>query len=97
MAKSAISLSNTVISSLNFPLKYPEVETVKKFPWWLREYRRPGFDSWVRKIPWRREWLHTPVFLPGEFHEERSLAGCAPRGCKESNTTERLTLSLPDL
>ena len=84
MAKSAISLSNTVISSLNFPLKYPEVETVKKFPWWLREYRRPGFDSWVRKIPWRREWLHTAVFLPGEFDAQRSLVGYIVRSVKKS-------------
>ena len=37
--------------------------------------RRPGFNSWVRTIPWRRAWLPTPVFLPGEFHEQRSLAG----------------------
>ena len=34
-----------------------------------------GFDPWVRKIPWRREWLPTPVFLPGEFHGRRRLAG----------------------
>ena len=44
--------------------------------------RRPGFDSWVRKIPWRREWQPTPVFLPGESHGERSLAGYSPRGRK---------------
>ena len=30
--------------------------------------RRPGFDPWVRKIPWRKEWQPTPVFLPGAFH-----------------------------
>ena len=36
--------------------------------------RRPGFDLWVRKIPWRKEWLPTPVFLPGELHGQRSLA-----------------------
>jgi len=35
----------------------------------------PGFNSWVRKTPWRRKWLLTPVFLPGEFHGQRSLAG----------------------
>ena len=35
--------------------------------------RRPGFDPWVRKIPWRRERLLTPVFWPGEFHGQRSL------------------------
>ena len=34
---------------------------------------RLGFHPWVRKIPWRREWLPTPVFLPGEFHGQRSL------------------------
>ena len=34
----------------------------------------PGFSSWVGKIPWRREQLPTPVFLPGEFHGQRSLA-----------------------
>ena len=53
-----------------------------------------AFDPCVRIIPWRREWLPTPVFLPGEFHGQRSLAGCSPWGCKESDTTERLTLSL---
>ena len=40
--------------------------------------RRPQFNPWVRKIPWRREWLPTPVFLPGESHEQRSLAGYSP-------------------
>ena len=34
----------------------------------------PGFDSWVEKTPWRREWLPTPVFLPGESRGQRSLA-----------------------
>ena len=49
---------------------------------------RPGFDSWVWKIFWRRKWQPTPVFLPGESHGQRSLAGCSPRGRKESDTTE---------
>ena len=39
----------------------------------------------------RREWQPTPVFLPGEFHGQRSLAGYSPWGCKESDTAERLT------
>jgi len=52
------------------------------------------FDPWVGKIPWRREWLLTPVFLPGEFHGQRSLAGYSPCGHKELNMNERLTLSL---
>ena len=39
-------------------------------------------DPWVRKIPWRRAWLPTPVFLPGESHGQRSLEGYSPWGCK---------------
>ena len=50
--------------------------------------RRCGFSPWVRKIPWRREWLPTPVFLPGEFHGQRSLVGYSPWGYKESDSTE---------
>ena len=42
---------------------------------------------------WRREWVPTPVFLPGELHGQRSLAGYSPRGRKELDTTEQLTLS----
>ena len=56
--------------------------------------RRLKFDLWVREIPWRRESLSTPVFLPREFHGQGSLAGYSPWGCKELDTTERLTLSL---
>jgi len=37
-----------------------------------------GFNLWVKKISWRREWLPTPVFLPGQFHGQRSLAGYSP-------------------
>ena len=40
--------------------------------------KRGGFDPWVRKIPWRRAWQPTPVFLPGEFHGLRSLVGYSP-------------------
>jgi len=46
------------------------------------------FDPWVRKIPWRRKWQPTPVFLPGESHEQRSLVGYSPQGCKELATTK---------
>ena len=52
---------------------------------------RPRFNPWVRKVPWRREWLPTPVFLPGEFHGQKSLAGYNPWGCKQSNVTVHLT------
>ena len=56
--------------------------------------RRPGFNRWVRNIPWRRERLPIPVPLPGEFHRQRSLAGYSPWGHKEWGTTEWITLSL---
>ena len=39
---------------------------------------RPGFDPWVGKIPWRRKWLSTPVFLSGGFQGQRSLASYKP-------------------
>ena len=44
--------------------------------------RRPGFDGWVGKIPWRRAWQPTPVFLPGDSHGPRSLVGYSPWGCR---------------
>ena len=44
--------------------------------------------SLIRKMPWRREWLTTPVFLPGKFHEQRSLTGYSPWVHKESDMTE---------
>ena len=43
--------------------------------------RRHGFDLWVRKIPWRRKWQRTPVFLPGRSHGQGKLAGCISWGC----------------
>ena len=43
---------------------------------------------------WKRKWQPTPVFLPGKSHGQRSPAGYSPRGCKESDRTKQLTLSL---
>ena len=63
---------------------------------WLRGYSicpqggSPGFTPWVRKIPWRRKWQPTPVFLPGESHGRRSMVGYSPQCRKESGTTEQL-------
>ena len=50
-----------------------------------------GSLSW-KESPWRKEWLLTPVFWPGEFHEQRSLADYSPWGHKESDTIEQLLL-----
>ena len=57
-------------------------------PWWLSgresacQCRRHGFNPLVRKIPWRRKWQGTLVFLPGKSHRQRSLKGCSPWGHK---------------
>ena len=47
-----------------------------------------GFNPWAQKIPCRRAWQHSPVFLPGESRGQRSLVGYCLWGCKESDTTE---------
>ena len=47
----------------------------KKSSCQCRRHKRRGFDSWFGKIPWRRNWLLTPVFLPGKSHGQRSLEG----------------------
>ena len=51
-------------------------------------FKRYGFDPWVGKILWRRAWQLTPVFLFGESHRQRSLAGYSPQCLTESDTTE---------
>ena len=56
-----------------------------------RRCKRRGFQLWVGKIPWRREWQPTPVFLPGKSHGQRTLVGYSPWGHRESDMTE-LTL-----
>ena len=48
----------------------------------VKRFNRSRFDPWVRKIPWRRKWQPTPVFLPGEFHAQRNLTGYNPWGCR---------------
>ena len=53
-----------------------------------RRHRRHRFNLWVGKIPWRGASKPTPVFLPGESHGQRSLAGYSQQGCKELDTTE---------
>ena len=43
-----------------------------------RRHKSWGFDPWVEKVPLRRAWQPTPVFLPGEFHQQKSLVGYSP-------------------
>ena len=48
-------------------------------------------DTWVRKIPWRRAWQPTPVFLPGKLQGQRSMVGYTPQGRKDLDMTDRLS------
>ena len=65
-------------------------QTVKN----LLQCWRLGFSPWIGKISWRRTWQPIPVFLPGESHGLRSLAGYSSWGPKESDTTNTFTFSL---
>ena len=67
---------------------FPSGSVVKTLPA-TQEMQADVLHPPVRKIPWRRTWQPTPVFLPGESHGQRSLAGYSKWGCKESDRTER--------
>ena len=64
-------------------------QTVKNLP----AMQETWVWSPVRKIPWRREWLPTAVFLPGEFHWQMNLVGYSPWGLKESDMIEQIRIS----
>ena len=57
--------------------------------WSACQCRRHGFDPCVRKIPWKRRWQPTPVFLPGKSRGQRSLMGYSPWGCKRVLVTNK--------
>ena len=67
----------------------------KESTWECRRHRRCGFYPWVGMIPWRRKWQPTPVFLPGKFHGQRSLAGYSPRGHKELDDWTHTSKHIP--
>ena len=68
-------------------LGFPDGSEVKASAWNAGD---PGSIPGSEKIPWRRQWQPTPVFLPGKSHGQRKLIGYRPWGRKESDTTERL-------
>ena len=88
-----------VAKSWTRPSNWTELNWTEEYiglPWWLSDKesacqcRRHGFDPWIRKIPLRRIWQPTPVFLPGK---SKGQSHCSPgrlqsTGCKESDTTE---------
>ena len=69
---------------------FPGGTSGKEAPCQCGRHEGYGLSAWVGRILWQRAWQPTPVFLPGESHGQRSLAGCSPWGRKESDTTEQL-------
>ena len=57
-----------------------------------KRHRQCGFDPWAGKIPWRRAWRPTPVFLPGESHEQMSQATATPMASKSWSGPKRLSM-----
>ena len=74
-------------------LNWTELNLYPWLPWWLNgkesacQCRRHGFHPWVGKIPWRRKWQPTTIFLSGKSHGQRSLAGYSSWSRRESDTT----------
>ena len=93
MLKNSMKPEPTIESDQIFFFLYRTKAKQSMPPWWFRQERM--WETWVLfpvgKIPWRRAWQLTPVFLPGESHGQRSLAGYSPRGHKESDMTEQLS------
>ena len=69
-------------------LGFPASTSDKEFSCQCRRYKKVWFDPWVGKVPWRRAWQPTPVFLPGESHGQRNLAGYSLQGRRELDMTE---------
>ena len=65
-------------ASWSFHMGFPGGTSGKEPACQYRRCKRCRFNPWVRKLPWRTEWQPTPVFLPGESHGQRSLAGYSP-------------------
>ena len=93
---SPCSLDSKVIVTPPYMCLFNFYNPLIGLPWWLRQQnvclqcKRPGFDPWVGKIPWRMKWQPTPVLLLGKSHGQRSLIGYSSWGLKESDMTEWL-------
>ena len=79
-----IPLSSFFMQSIQYVQGFPGGNSGKEFTCQCRRWK---FNPWVTKIPWRREWQPTPVFLPGESHGQRILVGYSAQGRKKSDTT----------
>ena len=82
---SSSQLVNVTFLIFTFECHFPGGTSGKESTCQCRRYR---FHPWVGKIPWRRKWQPTPVFLLGKSHRQRSLVGYSPWGRKELDMTE---------
>ena len=73
-----LTLLPSLLRTHVFTLGFSGGTSGKELTCQCRRCKRHGFDPWVRKIPWRRSWQPTPVFLPGESHGQMSLEDCSP-------------------
>ena len=80
-------MQNTYIKHIDY-VAFPGGPSGKELSCQCRRLMIHEFSPWIRKVPWRRAWQPTPVFLPGESQGPGSLVGYGPKGCKESDTTE---------
>ena len=83
-AKSKVNSNHSLHTNMRVQLTFQVAQMVRNLP----AVQVTWFDPWVRKIPWRRAWQTTPVFLLGKFHRQRILVGYSPWGHKESDMTE---------
>ena len=83
-----LTVMKYLLTSAAQVLRFPGGASGKEPGCLFRRQKRHGFSPWVRKIPWRRAWQTTPVFLPGESHGQWSLVGYSPWGHRESDMTE---------
>ena len=82
-----VSLASSALVCRFFTARASQVAVVvKNSP--AKAGDRFGFGPWIWKIPWRRKWQPTAVFLPGESHGQRSLAGYSPWGHTQSDMTD---------
>ena len=75
-------------SELDFWRSFPGGSSGKEPTCQSRRHKTHGFDPWVGKVPWRRKWQPTPLFLPGESHGQRNLVDCSPWDHKELYMTK---------
>ena len=69
-------------------ISFPHGAVIENTPANTRDAGDWGFDPWVGKIPWRRKWQPTPVFLPGNLHGQGSLASYSPRGHSQTRLSD---------